>query len=86
MYIPHEIGDKVYFFQRNTIDNKLMDWVITKITVNSEWTLFEIDSNKIIDRLFIELKSHEFYPSKAVAKEELLRRAVHYANESLIDI
>jgi len=26
------------------------------------------------------------YPSKAVAKEELLKRAVNYANEALIDL
>jgi len=33
----------------------------------------------------MDLKENQFYPSKAIAKEELLRRAVEYANEVLID-
>lgn len=86
MYIPHEIGDKVYFFNKYTTEKTLCNWNIKSITITEEWVSYLIESDWLQTMLAIELKEHQFYPSKAVAKEELLRRAVHYANESLIDL
>jgi len=86
MYIPHEIGDKVYFFNKYTPEKTLCNGTIKTINITEEWVSYLIESNGLLTMLAIELKAHQFYPSKAVAKEELLRRAVHYANESLIDL
>jgi len=83
MYIPHEIGDKVYFF--TPYSKELNSWFIESVTITQEWTIRFIDSETMKDGFWMDLKENQFYPSKAIAKEELLRRAVEYANEVLID-
>lgn len=84
MYIPYEIWDKVYFFEPYT--KNLNNWTIESITVSKDWTTYQVEWPKLTNNLSIGLKTHQIYHSKAVAKEELLQRAVHYANESLIDL
>ena len=84
MYIPYEIGDKVYYFEPYT--KSLNNWTIESVTTSKEWTTYKIECPKLTDRFSIDLKTHQIYPSKAVVKEELLQRAVNYANESLIDL
>ena len=82
MYIPYDIWDEVYFFHESGKLNKakITQFIISeeKILVNTDW---------IWDYTLAQmLPLNRIYPTKALAKEELLRRAINYANEKLIDL
>lgn len=81
MYIPYEIWDKVYYFSPES--NKLIKWTILEFRISKEFQ--KIITDQWIESSF-EIDMLRCYPSKAVVKEELLQRAVNYANESLIDL
>lgn len=82
MYIPYEIWDEVYFFKKYEF-NTLQKWTIIEVNVSKEWTLLTIEW-VMIDAIAVTLRVDEVYPQKAIAKEELLRRVVTYANEKII--
>ena len=81
MYIPYEIWDEIYYFSPES--NKLIKWKILEFRISKEFQTVVTD--KWTESSF-QIDIIRCYPSKAVAKEELLQRAVHYANESLIDL
>lgn len=80
MYIPHEIGDEIYYFSESW---KLIKWKISAFRISKEYQT--VITDKWTESSF-EIDMLRCYPSKEVAKEELLKRAVNYANEALIDL
>lgn len=82
MYLPYEIGDEVYFFKKYAF-NQLQKWVIISITVSKNETIFEVEWS-FEQSLTEKLRIDQIYPREEVAKEELLRRVVDYANEKII--
>ena len=80
MYIPHEIGDEIYYFSESW---KLIKWKIFAFRISKEYQT--VITDKWTESSF-EIDMLRCYPSKEVAKEELLKRAVNYANEALIDL
>lgn len=82
MYIPYEIWDEVYFFEQSSF-NSLEKWKIEEFIINE--TLIVKVSTTNTSKLFEALPIHRIYPTKAVAKEDLLRRQLNYTNSILED-
>lgn len=80
MYLPYEIWDEVYYYSESW---KLIKSKITRFIIDKENVI--VDTELWMEKSF-SIHISCIYPTKAVAKEELLRRAINYANETLIDM
>ncbi len=82
MFIPYELWQEVYVFDRMTIASIIKTKIIS-ITIDSWWVYIYVDANDLTYTNKIRLE--EVYPCKSIAKQALLEMSVGRISKALED-